>query len=66
MHDHAETHKAPQDERSARRRDLYLAKINTHKRQTSMLPEGFEPATPANERPQTHALYHATTWTVVA
>jgi uncharacterized membrane protein len=26
-----------------------------------MLPAGFEPAIPAGERPQTHALDHATT-----
>jgi hypothetical protein len=29
---------------------------NTHKRQISMPPAGFEPAIPARERPQTHAL----------
>jgi hypothetical protein len=29
---------------------------NTHKRQTSMPSEGFEPTIPASERPQTHAL----------
>jgi hypothetical protein len=29
---------------------------NTHKRQIFMPPTGFEPATPASERPQTHAL----------
>ena len=27
-----------------------------------MLSAGFEPAIPANERPQTHALHRATTW----
>jgi hypothetical protein len=32
---------------------------NIHKRQTSLPPEGFEPATPANEPPQTHALDRA-------
>ena len=32
---------------------------NTHKRQTSMSPAGFEPAIPASERPQTHALDRA-------
>jgi len=30
-----------------------------HKRQTFLPPEGFEPATPANEPLQTHALEHA-------
>jgi hypothetical protein len=39
-----------------RRRDLYLTAHNTHKRQTSKLPVGFEPTIPASERPQTHAL----------
>jgi hypothetical protein len=34
---------------------------NTHKRQTSMPPAGFEPAIPTSERPQTHALDGATT-----
>ena len=29
---------------------------NTHKRQISMPPVGFEPAIPASERPQTNAL----------
>ena len=33
----------PLDERSARRRDLYLTKHNTHKPQISMPPEEFEP-----------------------
>jgi hypothetical protein len=29
---------------------------NTHKRQTSMPPMGFEPTIPVSERPKTHAL----------
>ena len=41
--------------RSARRTDLYLITHNTHKKQTSMPPPGFDPATPplhlASERP---------------
>jgi hypothetical protein len=41
------------------RRDLYLTTHNTHKRQTSMPPVGFEPTIPASERPQTHALDRA-------
>jgi len=49
------------DEGSARRRDLYLTTHNTHKRQTSMPPEGFEPAIPASERSQTQVLDRATT-----
>ena len=51
----------PLDEWSARRRDLYLTTHNTHKRQASMLSAGFEPANPASERPQTHALARAVT-----
>jgi len=31
----------PLDERSARRRDLYLTTHNTHNRKTSMLPKGL-------------------------
>jgi hypothetical protein len=34
----------------------YLTIHNTQKRQTSMPPAGFEPAIPASERLQTHAL----------
>jgi len=49
----------PLKERSARRRALYLTTNNTHTRHTSMPPEGFEPAIPASERPQTHALDRA-------
>ena len=47
------------DERSDRRRDLHLITHNTHKRQASMLPAGFEPTFPAIERPQTKALDRA-------
>src|SRR5215470_11060971 len=43
------------------RRDLYLITHNTHKRQTSMPPAGFEPAIPASEGPQTHASDRAAT-----
>jgi hypothetical protein len=42
---------------------LYLAKHSTLKSQTSMRPAGFEPAIPAIERPQTHALDHAASGT---
>ena len=51
----------PLDESSARHRDLYLTPHNTHNRQTSMTPEGFEPTIPANELLQTHALDRAAT-----
>ena len=46
---------------SFQRNDVYLTTHNTHKRQTSMPPEGFETAIPASERPQTHALDRAAT-----
>ena len=48
--------RTPLDEWSARRRDLYLTTHDTHNRQTSMPPEGFEPTISAGERPQTYAL----------
>jgi hypothetical protein len=63
--DHTQTHttlgRTPLDVWSARRRDLYLTAHNTHKKQTSTPPTGFEPAIPASERPQTHALDRAAT-----
>jgi hypothetical protein len=46
----------PLDEWSAYRRDLYLTTHNTHNRQTSMPPVGFEPPIAARERPYTYAL----------
>ena len=55
--------RTPLDEWSARRRDLYLTTQNTHNRQTSMPPVGFEPTISAGERPQTYALDHAATGT---
>jgi len=51
------------DEWSARRRDLYLTTHDTHNKQTSMPPVGFEPTISAGERPQTHALDRAATGT---
>jgi len=53
----------PLDEWSARRRDFYLTTHNTHKRQTSMPPVGFEPTISAGERPQTYSLDRAATGT---
>jgi len=41
----------PLDEWSARRRDLYLRTHDTHNRQISMPPVGFEPTISAGERP---------------
>jgi hypothetical protein len=51
---HTTLGRTPLDELSVRRKDLCLITYNTHKRQT-----GFEPAIPASERPQTHALDRA-------
>ena len=53
--------KIPMDKWSARRRDLYLTTLNTHNRQTSMLPVGFETTISAGERPETYALDRAAT-----
>jgi len=53
---HTTLSRTPLDEWSARRRDLYLTTHNTHKRQISIPSVGFEPAIPASERQQTHAL----------
>jgi len=39
----------PLDEASACRRDLYLTTHNTHNRQASITPAGFEPAIPTSE-----------------
>jgi hypothetical protein len=50
--------RVPPDERSAHRRDLCLRTHNTHKRQASVSPAGFEPA---REGPQTHTLDRAAT-----
>jgi hypothetical protein len=63
--DHTQTHatvgRAPLDEGSARRRDLYLTRQTLYKRQTSMPPVGFEPAIPARAPPQTYAFDRAAT-----
>jgi len=48
--------RTPLDEWSARLRELYLTTHNTHNRQTSMPPVGFEPTISAGERPQTARL----------
>ena len=57
--------RTPLDEWSARRRDLYLTKHNTHNRQISMPPVGFEPTISAGERPQTYALDRAVTGNIL-
>jgi hypothetical protein len=55
--------RTPLDEWSARRMDLYPTTQNTHNRQISMPPMGFEPTISACERPQTYALDSASTGT---
>ena len=55
--------RTPLDEWSARRRDVYLTTSNTHNRQASMPPVGFEPTISSGERPQTYALDRAATGT---
>jgi len=57
--------RSPLDEWSARRRDLYLTTHNTHNRQTSMPPVGFEPTISVGKRPQNYALDRAVTGTSV-
>ena len=51
--------RTPLDECSARRRDLYLTTHDTHNRQISMPPVGFEPTISAGKRSQTYALDRA-------
>jgi len=60
-HSYITVGRTPLDEWSARRSELYLTTHNRHKRQTSMLLAGFEPAVPAGERSQPHALDRAVT-----
>ena len=60
---HTTVGRTPLDEWSARRRDLCLTTHNTHNRQTSMPPVGFEPTTSAGERPHTYTLNRAATRT---
>ena len=55
--------RTPLNERSVRRRDLYLTTHNTHNRQTSTPAVGFELTIAAGERPQTYALDRAATGT---
>ena len=52
----------PLDEWSARRIDHYLTTHNTHKRQSSMSPVGFETTNPASVRSQTHELRQSSHW----
>jgi hypothetical protein len=55
--DHSDTHgTSPLDERSVRRRDLYLITRNAQTIQTPMPPAGFESEIPTSERRHTHVL----------
>jgi len=58
---HTTVGRTPLDELSSRRRDLYLTTHNTHNRETSMPPLGFEPTISVGERPQNYALVRAAT-----
>jgi len=49
----------PLDERSAHRTDFNPTTHNTHNKQISLYLAGFEPVTPASERPQIYALDRA-------
>ena len=49
----------PLDKRPVRCWDLHLTAHNTHKRQTSVPPEGLQPAIAASKRLQSHALDRA-------
>ena len=60
---HATLGRTPKDEWLARRSDMYLTTYNTHTRQKSMLPAGFEPTFSSSERLQTHALDREATGT---
>jgi hypothetical protein len=55
--------RTPLDEWSAHLINHYLTTYNTHNRQTSMPPVGFESTISAGERPQTYALDRAATGT---
>jgi hypothetical protein len=63
--DHIKTHttvgRTPLDGGSAIRRDFYLKTQTLYKRQTSMLPVGFEPTFPESARLQTYSLDRAVT-----
>ena len=58
---HTTLGKTPLDGWSVRCRDIYLTTHNTHNRHIFMSPTVFEPAIPANEGPNTHALDRAAT-----
>jgi len=51
---HTTLSRTPLDKWSARRKDLYLTKHNTHNTEIVIFQAGFEDAILASERPQTH------------
>jgi hypothetical protein len=53
---HTALGRTPLDEWSARRREVYVTSNNTHKKQATVPPAGFEPTVPPRERLQTHTL----------
>ena len=59
---HPTSGRTPLGQWSVRGRDLYLITHDTHKRQASMPPVGFEPTTLASERPQTPSLRPRSHW----
>ena len=60
---HSTVGRTPLDEWSARRKDLYLTTHDTHNRQISVPPVGFEPTISVGMRLQTYALDRAATGT---
>ena len=61
--DYTQRRMIPLDARSVRRRDFYLTTHNTHNRQTSIPPVGFEPTISVGERPWIYTLDGAATGT---
>jgi hypothetical protein len=55
--------RTPLDEWSDLHIDLYLTKLNTHSRETSMPMAGFATTIPVRQRPQTHDVVRAATGT---
>jgi hypothetical protein len=55
--------RTPLEERSACRRDLYLTTHDTHNRQTSMPPVGFDPTVSGADQPLSHVSDRAATGT---
>jgi len=58
---HTTAGKTPLDKWLAQFRDIYLTTHNIHKRQTYMLPAGFQPTVPPSKQLQTCTLEHVAT-----